>query len=802
MLKIVKAAILAAAFSFTSHLSANQFTLTPTTPQPPTSFATVNGMIGFESESLTGGDVTITTNYNSHNTGLDSTGSFTLPVVADSPYQVSATIVMDGMPFVDFRAQSFTPLIEGETGALRFLHPSGRLVARVNVIGGTAQNLLISAITNIANLDGTTEQYSFYASAVRENGLNPEVIGALPAAVEVSVTGQVQIEYENGCSRAITLDQLLVTLSDRALNVNAAPDTVEWTIDVTDIPCTGSISGEFRLDGLDHSAVTLFNHQLSFSGPEFVIQQLSDFDNSSDRESYLIESILEGSYTVSQSSSFASPFNTLIYDAENDVEVTAGTIYNAIHAVGTSHGTLQLSGSWTLDDLSSANVNASGTLPGSASSTMTANDIVDLATGSFDFVWVTGDWDVNSYDFGFISLTNGRTLAQSVNLHFQPDTVLPNYSMVEGQVIDLAPYNLHTASAQVQLDVAQDDGETVTINQLSLSGNSQLFDASTQNIVGNSIVSAFSYGTDETSFLITLRGIPGTYNMYATGKGSDGRQYAVSFPLTMDGTTPEPTPVPEPEPVPEPAPETEPAPEPSPEPAPKPAPEPVPVPAPQPAPEPGPEPAPEPGPGPMGDDAGLACYAINKVMLHRHKTANKDSLFIKNAGFRLPKGATVDLTQDDVSITIDSTVYAFPAGSFKKAVDGLHNKFKTEAGVKPQIHASLDFEKSKWSLKLIHIDAGFVDNSKGVDIALSIGQYQGSDNVYLESKNKHDGMLMFKRKPKTSCGLKPKLDAKNGYKKKKTKRGKRSGSRKTVHKKETRNYCPTGRSREFFSRRR
>jgi hypothetical protein len=132
---------------------------------------------------------------------------------------------------------------------------------------------------------------------------------------------------------------------------------------------------------------------------------------------------------------------------------------------------------------------------------------------------------------------------------------------------------------------------------------------------------------------------------------------------------------------------------------------------------------------------------------------NKDALFIKHAGFRLPEGAIVDLEQDDVSITIDGKVYEFPAGTFKQADDEMHYAFKTAPSVKPQMVARIDFEKSKWSLKLIHINSEFVDNSDGVDIALSIGDYTGSENVYLESKNKHDNMLMFKRKPKSSCSI-------------------------------------------------
>ena len=147
----------------------------------------------------------------------------------------------------------------------------------------------------------------------------------------------------------------------------------------------------------------------------------------------------------------------------------------------------------------------------------------------------------------------------------------------------------------------------------------------------------------------------------------------------------------------------------------------------------------------------MACFAINKVKLHRHHLDNKDALFIKYAGFSLPDGAMVALEQDDVSISIDGRVYDFPAGSFEWKGDQMHYISKSAPGTKPQIQASIDLEKSKWSLKLIHINSGFVDNSDGVDIALSIGDYQGSENVYLESKNQHDNMLMYKRKPKISC---------------------------------------------------
>ena len=148
----------------------------------------------------------------------------------------------------------------------------------------------------------------------------------------------------------------------------------------------------------------------------------------------------------------------------------------------------------------------------------------------------------------------------------------------------------------------------------------------------------------------------------------------------------------------------------------------------------------------------MACYGINKVKLHRHHRDNKDAMFIKQAYYSLPEGAVVDLTQDDVAITIDGRVYAFPHGSFKWNGDEQHYAYKTGPGVKPQVHAKIDLKRSKWSLKLMHIDADFVDNSDGVDIALTIGNYEGSENVVLKSKNRHGRMLMYKRKPKVRCG--------------------------------------------------
>jgi hypothetical protein len=237
----------------------------------------VNGVIGLDSEILTGGEITLGTDFDQQTATLGSSGDFSFAVAADSPYQVNATLSLEGMPDVAVSTQSYPALVEGGINTLVLTQASGRLVARVNAVGGTVQRLFINAAAINTDINGITQQYSFFGSADRVNSMDPEVTGALPAAIPVSVSGQVQIGYANGCTRSVDLETISITLSDRSMNANAVPDPVEWNIDVTDVACTGVITGEFRLDGLDLSAVTLINHQLSFIGEEFINHQMTGF---------------------------------------------------------------------------------------------------------------------------------------------------------------------------------------------------------------------------------------------------------------------------------------------------------------------------------------------------------------------------------------------------------------------------------------------------------------------------------------------------------------------------------------------
>ena len=689
MSAIIKTFIFTSLLLFAYPSTINAFTLVPITPPLPTSFATVNGIVGLESETLTGGDVSILTAYDSRSMSLGASGEFSLPVAAESIYEVNATLGLQGLPNINVSAQGYPVLGENQSSALNLVVASGRVLAKVNVNGATVQNFFINASAEKVNSSGISEAYSFSGFATSDIS-SAEILGALPADVSATVSGRVQLNYANGCTRIINLDPVSIMLNDRANNPAIEPDLVEWNVDANDLSCTGSLVGEFRLDGLDASGATLLNHQINISGPQFANRNLTGFGN------YTIEPLFEGVYSISQSSSFNSPYTNLQLGSDNDIAVDANTLYNAIHSVGTSHGSLLLSGDWSLNDISSLNVTAFGTKLGAAVPTMSANDLADISTGEFDFVMGVGEWNINNFTFRFDSVIGARTFGQSLSLGYQSENIVPALSILESQSLNIASLEIQSASAQVQLDVEQSGSELVTINQLSISGNAPLIDPSTGSVMGNSSINAFSFGTDESTFDIVLYGVPGTYSLNASGLGSDGRTYAVEFQITLTASA-------------------------------------------------------DPGPGDGngdgnggGDDNGggnddgeaLACYAINKVKLYRHKKETKDKLYIKYASFGFPDDAMIDLTQEDVLITIDGKEFEFPAGSFKQKGNKQDYAFKTASGVKPQIKATINLDKYKWGLKLNHIDSDFVDNSDGVDITLAIGNYQGTENVMLESKNK------------------------------------------------------------------
>ena len=629
---------------------------------------------------------------------LEADGNFNLTVASNSIYTIRAILNLEAtLPDITATFINYPALQQGETQTIDLRRPSGQLLGKLNVIGGTAQSFSLF-VNASSSANGMTERYNANSNLNIDGSQPLEILLAFPADIVSSVSGRVQITSTNGCILNETLPSKSIVLNDKSSGTTN-PEVVNWTVDVTDASCnTGSVNGEFRLDGLDASVV-LNRHQLSFFGPEFINLNLTTFGP------YQVNPILDGQYNTSQTSFFNEPYSSLRYPNEN-VIVKGDTIFNAIYPVGTSHGIVKLNGDWNFSQTQTSNIEARGTLPGSTSDSLSANDIIDPNDGHFDFVLINGNWQANNYEFNFESIVNSRKDRETLTIEILQDSLANNHIINESSSINLEPLSLNTAMAQIELLVEQTSGQSqITIDRLSINGNSDHVDPSNNTIFGKSSISADSTGTPESTFQFTLYGLPGIYTVTAKGTGSDGRIYSSTFDVTLGSIPPPP---------------------------------------------------------PPNDDQGtMACFGINKVKLHQHEEHrkneySKDKLHIKYAGFRLPDNAIVDLAQDNVSITIDGKTYGFPAGTFKQHNDKQHYHYKSSEDQLPKVKVDIDFKKAKWSIKLNKEDTSYIDNSDGVDISLSIAGYTGKENVLLKSKSKHHDKFMYKRKPKLDCRIKNK----------------------------------------------
>ena len=139
------------------------------------------------------------------------------------------------------------------------------------------------------------------------------------------------------------------------------------------------------------------------------------------------------------------------------------------------------------------------------------------------------------------------------------------------------------------------------------------------------------------------------------------------------------------------------------------------------------------------------CYAVNKLKVKDKAGTNKDEIKVSKAGFRLDAPNAVDLSVDAVEMRVDGLTFSFPPGSFEQKGSKPDYVFKSATGVKPKIEARLRFDKATWELNVKDGDASLIDNSDGVDVALTIGDYEGVENVLLGAKGE------YKASPKVSC---------------------------------------------------
>ena len=498
-------------------------------PVGPSTFGTVTGTVGLSSESITEGTMSVFVAGVSASTEVDSNGAFTLTVATDNLYSLYANLTLTGVPGVNMNFINLPAIAEGETRQLDLTRASGRLLGRVNVIGGTLEDLSLSASSSVTN--GTVfESFSSYGSAVPINNQVPEILLAMPSGITTEVSADVQIITDLGCDIQKTLDSQSITVLDSS---NNNPLIVEWTVDVSSEICNpASLSGTFRIDGLDTPDV-LASHQLSLDGPVDRELNLTEFGP------FQFAQLIEGNYLVQQQSSFAEPFGDLTYPDAN-IDVTGNATYDAIHAVGMARGQMTLSGEWNYTNVNSANVSLSGSNAITAPGFMSANDDIDFLTGNYDLVLGVGNWDLQNYFFDFDEEISGIRKYQFVNVSMLPEDGVTQFPITEGQTLNLPESAFETFTAALDLVVEQQPGQTeVTIEQLTITGFAQLFDPLGDNIRGTTTLYVARSGPQDSQFLIMVYGLPGTYQMTARGTGSDGRSYSAAFELILGGDIPD-----------------------------------------------------------------------------------------------------------------------------------------------------------------------------------------------------------------------------------------------------------------------
>ncbi len=676
-------------------------------PAGPSTFGTVAGTVGLTSETITEGTITAFVPGMTTSTEVATNGAFTLTVGANSSYSLYANLNLTDVPGINMSFTNLPAIAEGETRQLDLMRTSGRLLGRVTVIGGTLENLTLSASSSVTN--GTVfESFSSSDSAVPINNQIPEVLLAMPSGITTDVSGNAQITTDLGCRIEESVPSQFITLSESS-NVN--PLIVEWTLDVSNTTCNpASLNGTFQINGLDPSA-GLVTHQLDLDGPVTQGLSLTQFGP------FQFDQLIEGNYRLLQQSSFTEPFGELTYP-EVSIDVTGNSTYDAIHSVGITRGQVTLFGEWNYTNVTTAIVRLNGLTITTPTDFMSASDSIDLLTGNYDLVLGVGNWNLQNYLFNFEEDIGGVRKNQSVNVSLLPEEGVTRFTITEGQSLALPVAALETFTTELELLVEQQTGQPeVTIERLTLSGQAQLFDPLSEALRGTTTLFVARSGPQQNRFLITVYGLPGTYQMSARGTGSDGRQYSANFEMILGGNSPE---------------------------------------------------TPDP----------LACFGINKMKIHldndkhhdddddgrdkdddsrdrnsddENKGRNYTKIHIQKASFRLPEGIMVDLNQHNVSIDVDGITYEIPAGNFKQRGNKQHFGYKSANTEIPKIQARLDFDKAEWTFRVQGSDISTIDNSDGVDVTLTIGDYVGSENIVMHSKDRHGNKIKYKRKPKLYC---------------------------------------------------
>jgi len=126
---------------------------------------------------------------------------------------------------------------------------------------------------------------------------------------------------------------------------------------------------------------------------------------------------------------------------------------------------------------------------------------------------------------------------------------------------------------------------------------------------------------------------------------------------------------------------------------------------------------------------GIDYIEIDHMRVEFDTRPNRDKIKIFQARLQLDEGASYDLTEDDVMVSVDGVVITIPAGSFDQKGNKEKYHFTSTGGVEPKVSMDLDFDKGEWSLMAHDVDASVVCSCDGVHVILKIGYMIAGKNV-------------------------------------------------------------------------
>lgn len=495
----------------------------------PTRYGTISGSVGLNGETFGTGKITASIPNYSVSASIDSSAQYSLLVGAGEKITLNVNMWnLGGVNATLTQSVQNVPALDGdEARTIDLRRNAGRISGTVEVIGGTLDYFRIYAYHN----DTTTyEYYSGYS-----HGSSPDFAPVLPfpALENIRVSGSVITTNDNGC-------RVYRSLGSQNINVlDGQTVNVSWTVDVSDVTCPepppsgkGNVEGLIELQGLD-STVNLNSHNLYIYGPSYKSISLTQDGT------YSFLNVDEGTYSGRLYSSFQSPYTYVAFpSASHTFQVVEGqtTTKDFIQPVGTLHGTLNLNGTWGISDANYLRMDGNGLYNSSAYGSWSW-DILDLTTGAFDFVLGEGEWDFNRYYIYFQESSSSRYSSESLNLYYYNNV---NNNRVlsavinQGDSVDIGTHSIDTSQASLVFRLAQVPGQPEALLQsLSLSGSSTQRDPDTNQTTSYVSLNVSNSGTAALTVPVTVRGVPGDYQMSVSASGSDGRSFYTSFDMNL-----------------------------------------------------------------------------------------------------------------------------------------------------------------------------------------------------------------------------------------------------------------------------